>query len=253
MLIKSKSIKAGIVCAAVVGLVQAAPITPVYQSNPTQASLTQTLTPSATYSDNNTLWQQINGVQYTDAQGTDGVILAGENVTFTIDMGKKDEGTHNFDALKVWIDNSSGTNLVTKEYAWVFDPTHANETSSAYSYKSWTAGDEMFTFTTSFASAGDYNLIASVMCSRDLSGLTGIYPTDNPNQSEWDAWTENVHQVLPAAVAKAAGSNYQLQGETEKYKLTVGTQNVPEPGSLSLILLGLSSLAGAVAIRRKRK
>jgi hypothetical protein len=42
------------------------------------------------------------------------------------------------------------------------------------------------------------------------------------------------------------------QGEPEGYNVKVVTHNVPEPASLSLMLLGLTSLAGAFFVRKRK-
>lgn len=74
------------------------------------------------------------------------------------------------------------------------------------------------------------------MCSADLSGLASSGSWDNPDQADWDAW---------------GPLQGRFQGETEFWRLNV-SNNVPEPGSFSLMFLGLTSLAGALFIRRKK-
>jgi hypothetical protein len=246
-------------CALVVGIAQANIIT---------------VNPTATTAQGDTKWQDIKGVSYSwdDVDGN-GQITVGETVTFSVTMEKTYWGTHDYDALKFWIDgkNTSGstTNLYTStldQGKWDFDPTNTNMKGKSdttwkyvkkrdgsvkkvvdnivsktaeelYSYKQWTGGDTTFTFTYTFSDTGTYNITQSVMCSRDLSNLT-TYGTS----SDWAAWTEDIHTLCSTT-----------QGETEKYSITVVSKSVPEPGTFSLLACGLMSLAGAAFFRRKKK
>jgi hypothetical protein len=218
------SLKAGAVivgCVAVVGFAQAIELVPV--SN-VQA---------------NTSWQDIVGTSYTfNDANHNGQINVGEKVTFTVDMHKTNWGVHDFDALKFWID-SSGTNLLTKQFVWDFDKNVNNSNHSVFDYKPWTAGDKYFSFDYTFANAGTFDLTGSVMCSADLAGLTGLPQNDALMKANWGAWTENTH------------ANHKVyQGETEKYKLTVVQSPVPEPQTYGMMLVGLGML-GFTARRRK--
>ena len=177
----------------------------------------------------------------------------GEKVTFTVDMHKNFWGTHDYDALKVWIDgtpiNPPATTLRTEQFVWDYNAGIGNYTDGSYSWKPWNGGDKYFSFDYTFSDAGTYDLTASVMCSRDLSGLfyvSGDRWNDNPSQWDWDAWTQDVHLTTKGPWGSP------LQGETERYQLTVATQSVPEPGSASLMFLGLTCLVGVVGIRRKK-
>jgi hypothetical protein len=197
----------------------------------------------------NTSWQDIKGTGYTlaDLNGN-GQIDVGETVTFTVDMHKQWWGTHDYDALKVWIDgsplNPPSSTLYSQNFIWDYDPTNAHYAPgqwTPYSNMAWNGGDKFFSFDYTFATAGDFYLTASVMCSADLSNLTPWGSFDAPTGSDWNAWTENIH----------AGSGAYLQGEDERYKLTV-LPSVPEPGTLSLSLLGLAGLALAGYSRKKK-
>jgi plastocyanin len=106
-----------------------------------------------------------------------------------------------------------------------------------YSYKPWTGGDKIFSFSYTFTKAGTYDLLASVMCSRDLSGLSGL-ADDSPTKADWKAWGENFHV-----------NRQWLQGEDKTYRLTVAA--VPEPGTYAMMIAGLGML-GAIARRRKQ-
>jgi hypothetical protein len=245
-MIKGKlGIKIGVMCALVVGMSQATIIT----KSPS----------TTTASQGNTGWQDIKGVSYSynDLDGN-GQISVGETVTFSVTMEKTYWGTHDYDALKFWIDgkDASGntTNLVTNTGIWDYDVSDNNmqyfeKSYDPYSYKPWTGGTNTFTFTYTFTTAGTYDITQSVMCSRDLSGLSNSDAKwdDNPTASDWKAWTENIQTN-----GTKGYKGQSLQGETERYSLTV-TKSVPEPGTFSLIACGLMSLAGAAFFRRKKK
>jgi|WetSurMetagenome_2_1015567.scaffolds.fasta_scaffold71070_2 hypothetical protein len=246
MLKKGLVSKIAISCVALIGLAQATIVT---------------ITPPTTVNSGVTSWQDIKSVSYSWADAdNDGLIAVGDNATFSVTMHKTNWGKHDYDALKFWVDKevtpSSVTNVLTSTGKWDFDPTNTNATGTwlnthntwytwddtydNYSYKPWTGGDKVFTFNYTFTTAGTYDVVQSVMCSADLAKLAS--PTNGaPNSNDWNAWTEKIHQTNPS-----------YQGETEKYKITVGTQRVPEPSSISMILIGLVSLAG-FAISRKRK
>lgn len=221
-------VKAGVGCVALVGLAQAAP-TPLDVITNVQG---------------NTSWQNIVGTSYefNDAN-LNGQVNVGETVTFTIDMHKANWGVHDFDALKFWIDDSLGVNLSTNQFRWDFDAYTDNSNHAAYDYKPWTDGDQFFSFDYTFATAGVFDLTASVMCSADLSGLTGFSQYNLATNDNWSAWNQDTHQIYK-------DHNWWLQGETETYQLTVVQQPVPEPETYAMLMLGLG-LMGAVARRRK--
>jgi hypothetical protein len=228
-------------CAAVIGLAQA-----------TQLTANSTV-------QGNTSWQDIKGTSYSfDDKNHDGKVNVGEEVKFTVDMHKTYWGVHDFDALKFWIDDSTGKNLSTNKFVWDFDTTNANATETWYtytdskgnlvkvddSYKPWTGGDQLFNIYYTFDAVGVFDLVASVMCSADLSTLTGISPAKlkKPN-ADWSKWHEDFHSMK-------LSKNQWAQGETEKYSLTVVASQVPEPQTYAMLLAGLG-LMGFMVRRRK--
>ena len=207
----------------------------------TTAALAQatTLTPTATYS-GDLSWQDIAGVSYTyDDLNHDHRLDVGDKVTFTVDMHKTYWGTHDFDALKVWIDNSNGNNLFTHHYTWDF--AKKNSDGNKYSYMPWTKGDKTFSFSYTFTKAGTYDLTTSVMCSRDLSGLSGGKADDKPTAADWNAWAENTHEWYTS-------HKYWIQGQTKIFEVSIPA--VPEPETYAMLIAGFG-LIGTIVRRRK--
>ncbi len=210
-----KMLSAGAVLA---GLVQADPVSMV----------------STQVNSYNTWWQEIVGASWEDATG-DNIIEVGEEVTFTITMDKQFRGDHDYDALKVWMDNvvvgapstASGQLLKDSGYEFMWDATGGGWNSDPYN-----GPVKDFSFKYTFNAVGTYDLTASVMCSRDLSALFGS-SNDQPTTYDFSLWQKDTKRY---------------QGETEKFQVTV-TQNVPEPTILSLLGCGLLGMA---FIRRKK-
>lgn len=237
----------GLVCAAIFGIVQASPIV--------------TMNPVSTFTQGNTWWQDIKNATYSwDDANTNDLLETGEKVSFQVTMEKHYWGTHDYDALKVWVGNQSINSFSDlNSYKLDFDPKNKNMKNKMWyqnsttgewkqddTWRKWT-GDKTFSFDFNFADEGTYDFTVSVMCSRDFSSLDGGQFNDHPEQSDWNAWTKDIHKTNKGMGGSA------LQGETKEYKLTVLSQKVPEPGSLSLIALGITGLAGAVFIRRKKE
>jgi hypothetical protein len=216
----------------VIGLAQATTLTPIVNNQ------------------GNMSWQNIGGASYTFADTNhNGQLNVNETVTFVIDMQKSNWGTHDFDALKVWIDHTA-VSLDASKSEWHYDPSNENQKwfaqpGDTYSWRPWTqqdGGDKLISFDYKFTTAGTFDFTASVMCSRDLSSLNSLGGMDQPVQADWNAWTENTHR----------DSLILLQGETEKYQLTVVQTPVPEPETYAMMMAGLG-LMGFMVRRRKTK
>lgn len=195
---------------------------------------------------------------------TNGVadINVGDEVTFEFNVHKTLWGVHTFDALKVWLDDE-----VILADKWVFgetlddlrqDKNHYtysvySDYENAYRGKFWgkenyyygeiepcwldereslyfADKDSTFSVTYTFDNAGEFDLLARVVCSSDLAeGHPGLNSeTYDPNVFKKD--------------------KKYTQGETEGIRIRV--TNVPEPSML--ILLGLS-MFGVAFMRQKRK
>jgi hypothetical protein len=191
-------------------------------------------------------WGVANGVSWT-VVGSGGVfghedVTVGDQVVFKFDMHKVLYGTHTFDALRAWIDfDQNGFSLAETadliiQDQWDFDEW-STDPNRAYSDDPW-ADDgsgslyyanktrSFFSKPVIFSEAGDFDLLARVMCSRDLGGgdipdITGV---------DWDNLTP----------VPNLGKDEHGQGEMELY--TVHVNEVPLPGALLLFGSGLFSL-----------
>ncbi len=160
-----------------------------------------------------------------------GDITVGDSVTFKFVMYKEMWGRHNYDFLKVWIDQDQDKNFsdesVFYQNQWNFktDSGDAAKTpTTTYAYGDGLAQIyKTFYYTmTMTADPGEYWLRARVVCNADINS--------NPNNfNPYDYYGYG-------------------QGEVEDWKFTV--KQVPEPASMLLFSLGVLGLAG---IRRKMK
>ncbi len=184
-------------------------------------------------------WGVADGVSWTvlDASNNPGtyghdVINVGDTVRFKFVMHKTLWGTHRFDAIRAWIDwDGNGFDITADEiirdtyefnpnyaysddpYAWFWDGSkpvslyYANE-------------DKEFTTDVTFTEAGYFDLIARVICSRDLGAED--YPGAPTDWNRLTPWPN-------------LGLGDWGQGEFEKYTVRV----VPIPPALLLFGSGL--------------
>ncbi len=184
-------------------------------------------------SDDGVSWSIDGGSSYGHEE-----IAVGQEVTLKFDMYKKLWGIHDWDAIKVWIDEGKDGTFDNEDlvYAdkWHFltdavddgglggvrgsnneDAMHSDGFSLYEADKT-----KSFYYTTTFDDAGEYWLRARVNCNADIR----------------------------SDMSRMGAYGKIWQGETEDWKLTV--RSVPEPGVLSLLSIGLLSF---VAFRRKKR
>jgi len=249
-------IKCALILAGVVGMVQADML---HTTTQWQSLGVETIADgAATNSLNGVMWKIGDAGEFGNS---DFDFEVGDKVTFKVTLYKEYQGTHLFDALKVWMNDDVELQdaLYLKDNGNVYSngmfstsffdnqPVH-----SSYDY----------TFDYTFASEGDYDLTARVTCSDDLADVVNNFDNGKkyvPNYlihtpSAW-AWKNTVDLVTNSDWAGFTRTNSMIrngfgQGETERYKFTVTSHSVPEPSLISLLGFGL---LGLTFVTRKRR
>lgn len=280
-MLRGKMLKIGLGCLAVIGMAQA-DLMPVHETTKWQSIGRETIaTPGS--SNNGVFYSLDDGLSWLGL--TSGIeFTVGQTVDFKVEIYKEFQGTHISDVAKVWLDDaemakgewalaSNGNKKTVTEWVqsgwWGYNKT---TTSSYYDGNVFDDSQNPITdlskltylgsigFTKTFTEVKEYELTARAMCSDDLSK---VVTTDGNPQSGTityigtDNKTHTKTMNLPTAADWAAFTTEKpvspLQGEIETYRFTVrDIPNVPEPGSLSLMLLGLTSLTGAYFIRKRK-
>ncbi|MBN1603899.1 MAG: hypothetical protein JW915_19970 [Chitinispirillaceae bacterium] len=267
-MLKGKMLKVGLGCLTLIGMSQA---TPIHETTKWQSIGKETIATSGSSN---------NGVFYSIDDGSSWLNLSsglefsvGQTVDFKVEIYKEFQGTHLSDVAKVWLDDvemakgnwALASNGNSKTVGWWWDPT----TSSYYDGNVFDDSQNPITdlskltylgsigFEYTFESARDYTLTARTMCSDDLAALNTKDGNPVANTSTYiDANNQVRYENMPIPTAKdwkaftATNPNSTLQGEIEQY--TVSVRDVPEAGSLSLMLLGLTSLTGAFFVRKRK-
>ncbi len=183
-------------------------------------------------------WGDADGVSWAvlDNDGNPGVfgnetIHVGDQVVFKFDMYKTLYGTHDFDALRAWIDwDQDGFSWADIASDMILQDQLSFNSSHLYSDDPYAWGwmgslyyanlaQSFLSPVISFTETGDFDLLARVLCSDDLAG-------DWNNLTPW--------------------ANGMYQGEVEIYTIHV----VPLPSALLLFGGGVISLG---FFRRKAK